>query len=103
MRWANRVFQYLLATTDVNTNFARSYFFEEELEEQVDFRFNLGEELINNPYTQDKKGDKKKGRAKKAGEKIKGHDMVSLPAHKTFKGSRLVPCKTAYIQLYCSC
>ena len=102
-KWINRVFQYVLATTEVNVNFARHFFCTEDLEEQVNFRYNLAEELINNPYFKDIEGDERKLGPGKASRVVDQHGMVSLPPNSTFKKERLIYCKTAYIQLVCSC
>ena len=86
MRWSCCVFQVFLAVADVNCNFARHNLFKEELEEQVNFQFNLAEELIHNSNIE-KRDRKKSGRAaKKAGDKIKGHDLFAS-ATENFQGN----------------
>ena len=49
-RWAFLVFTFLLAVTDVNVNLLNAGVFGGELEDQVNHRFNLADELIKNPY-----------------------------------------------------
>ena len=98
IRWALCVFQFLLAVTEVNCYLARLKIFDCKPEEQVDFRYYLAQEMINNPYlgtggviTRSESND----------DGLDGHKKLSIPKKKTFKGSQLVETQCSYIQLKC--
>ena len=99
-RWPNKVFQFLLGITEVNCNLVNWAYFGAESLGQVDFRYQLGDELINNPYSN--KGESEK-RTREAAVVDMEHSLVSLPQYKTFQNARIRGCKTRYIQLLCSC
>jgi hypothetical protein len=100
-RWQYRVFQFILAVTEVNVNLCLCHFYHEPAQTQIDFRYELGMELINNDYLENKE-EKKKYTVKKRSCNQEKHCHVSIPRKKTFHGIDLVRCKTEYIQLQCS-
>ena len=99
-RWPNRVFQFLLGVTEVNCNLLSASYFGSELKEQVAFRYELGDELINNPYGTAQESRK---RRREVTGIDRNHSLTSLPPYKTFTKTRMRDCKTKYIQLRCSC
>ena len=99
-RWPNKMFQFLLGITEVNCHLINLVYFGSELLEQVDFRYQLGDELINNPYSTAEESEK---RTREAAVVDMEHSLVSLPQYRTFKKARMRKCKTQYIQLKCSC
>ena len=99
-RWPNRVFQFLLGVTEVNCNLLSASYFGSELKEQVAFRYELGDELINNPYGTAQETRK---RRREVTGIDRNHSLMSLPPFKTFTKMRMRDCKTRYIQLRCSC
>ena len=99
-RWPNKVFQFLLGITEVNCNLINSVYFGSEQLPQVDFRHQLGDELINNPYIATQETQR---RTREARTVDMEHSLVRLPPYKTFKNLRMHSCKTQYIQLKCTC
>ena len=100
MRWENRVFQFLLAVTEVNTNAALHYFQGDKIEPQLDFRYKLACEMINNEYvTRESKDDARKS---KRNQKVLVHDLISVPPYKKFRGTELVSAAGRYNQRLCS-
>ena len=98
--WLNKVFQFLLGITEVNCNLINSVYFGSELLGQVDFRYQLGNELINNPYSTTGESER---RTREVAVVDMEHLLVSLPQYKILKKARMCSCKTQYIQLKCSC
>lgn len=99
-RWPNRVFQFLLAVSEVNAKLAAEKIYGMEATSQQSFRKQLCKELINNPYlATDDTGARRTSPRKAPTE----HKLVSLPKNRTFKNGQLKYCKTEYIQLVCSC
>jgi hypothetical protein len=100
MRWENRVFQFLLAVTEVNTNAALHYFQGDDIDSQLDFRYKLASEMINNEYvTSNSDND---GRRLKRKDKVVVHDLRSVPPYKKFRGTELVAAAGRYNQRLCS-
>ena len=99
-RWENRVFQFLLAVTEVNCNLANENINGGKKQDQLAFRFELAEELIMNDYL-----DRSSAHATRARniDQVLEHQLLSLPYKMTFRGGDIVPCKTHYIQLKCTC
>jgi len=96
IRWPLRVFQFLLAVTEVNTNYARNYFYTRPLEDQITFRYYLAQEMKNNDNGSPKRA------SSRAQSVLNRHEHLSIPPNHTFAGTQLVPCKTDYIQRMCS-
>ena len=48
--WANRVFHFLITVTEVNCDLINSDYYEEDLEDQIEFRYKLGNEMIKHAY-----------------------------------------------------
>ena len=100
-RWPNWVFQFLIAVTEVNVNYGMHYFFGSNLEEQIDFRFALAQEMKFNPYITEEAGSRTSlGRMCTI---VDTHDHLSIPPYKTFSGIEMVSCRTKYIQRNCIC
>ena len=98
-RWAYRVFQFLVAVTEVNCNLTNHHHFEAELEDSIAFRYSLADQLINNPYVVRTNQETRK---RKVSVVANQHDLVCIPAYHTFHGSTLFSCLTRYIQRKCS-
>jgi hypothetical protein len=100
-RWANRIFAYLLATTEVNCNHGESAFGEtEETRPQLEFRRLLAKDLIYNHYVASQDVSP---RASKRLRDILGHELLHIPRKKKFSGARLVPSKSNYAFNFCFC
>jgi len=99
-RWPIRVFQFVIAVTEVNCNFLNHSFFRQELEEQLSFRFHLSQELINNPYINEDDNCAKRRRRESPG---RVHKIVTLAPYRTMKNGKITKVKTKYTQLQCSC
>ena len=93
-RWPFRVFQFLLAVTEVNCHNAIRYFQNEKMMEQLHFRDELSDELIHQ-YLKSRNNEGTV-RSKRAVSEIIGHKLVSVPSFKKFKGATLVNSKTRY-------
>ena len=103
-RWPNRIFAYILATTEVNANLANAAFgTEKKLLPQLKFRQSLAKELINNPYrTAELNKASNIKRSKRIAESL-GHDLVGIPPGMKFSGVRLVKAQTKYPLRKCEC
>ena len=116
-RWANRVFAFLLALSEVNSYLALRYFVwkGEEKMQFMEFPSKLGWELINNQYLDEEEDNgERKSKRRRAG----NHDLEKAPPHaKIWMGGRWdltakqryqqyrcrgKGCKQA-IRTYCSC
>ena len=97
-RWPFRVFQFILAVTEVNGNLANSKILRNEMEEQINYRYALAEEMLNNPYMVE---ESVRTRSQDATPELERHRKLMIAKNMTFKGNELVPCKTSYIQLKC--
>ena len=100
-RWIVRSFDFLCALTEVNVNQVRHGIFGQKLENQVDFRFNLCNEMINNPYLAEEMAQaRRSGRIQPGAMK---HKLISCPPYRKVKRGKLVRCKTRYYQKICIC
>ena len=103
-RWPNRIFTYLLATTEVSCNLGESSFGEvPEPRPQLEFRRLLAKDLINNPYLEKEQDDSPNTRKSKRNRDTGGHELQHIPRGKKFSGARLVPAKSNYAFNFCSC
>ncbi len=98
-RWPCRVFQFLLAVSEVNVRRAMNRIFGMEDLSQQSFRRKLAGELLENPYLDvimmPTMNLRKRNRTFE-------HTLVSIPAWHTFdKTGKLVKCATRYIQRKC--
>ena len=101
-RWANRVFAFLLAVTEINCYLAFIFFVwngEERLKLQ-EFRSELAWELIDNTFLNDENEKHKTGRPKRH---IIDHKLETAPpfAKKICKGKWDKTCKQRYQQFAC--
>ena len=100
-RWALRVFQFLLAVSEVNAKLVNESCFGQEQQPIIDFRKRLVDELINNRYLEQESRRKLQRKAEKD---KPTHKLVRLPVYRTFGNSgKIVSCRTKYIQLKCYC
>ena len=99
-RWPLRVFQFLLAITEVNIKLVAEYCFRCDKTSQQEFRRSFAKEMIYNIYYEQERN--KKGKRSSPRALNFAHDLVPLGPYKTFDGTSLVKCKTRYIQLKCS-
>ena len=98
-RWALRVFQFILAVTEVNVKRAMEYFYGREDTGQIDFRKEFAEALINNEYIKAHGLFGKKRESPRKAPKAHGH--FRLEPFTTFKNGAIVKCGTRSIQLSC--
>jgi hypothetical protein len=100
-RWANRIFSYLIATTEVNCNNGESAFGETEgTRPQLEFRRLLAKDLIYNHHVV---LDDVSPRASKRLREQLGHELLHIPCGKKFSGTRLVDSMSDYAFNFCSC
>ena len=98
-RWALRVFQFLLAITEVNIKNALHKIYKQPEHSQQGFRKLFAKALLENDYV----NDNSPRRSKRSKTCLSGHLLKSLPKNKTFDCSgNLSYTKTEYIQLKCS-
>ena len=69
------------------------------MEESIDLRYLLSQEMIDNEYVNDINGIKTRGTRKSA--IISNHELVSIPPYTTFKNNQIVQYNTRYIQRQC--
>ena len=100
-RWIVRGFDFFIALSEVNANSARNGVFNQPLEPQVDFRFHLANEMIDNPYLDKERAEARRSGRIQAGE-VK-HKLMTCPQYQKFQGKKLVCCKTQYYQKICKC
>ena len=101
--WENKVFAYLMATSEVNTNLAQSEFGHAEAQRpQLEFRGLLANDLINNEYLQEESGTSF-SRSSKCKRDIDGHELVKFPPNQKFKNNRIVKSKSKYPYNHCVC
>lgn len=103
LRWPNRVFAYLLATSEVNANLGESEFGDSEAPRpQLEFRRLLAKDLITNKYVWEE--DSPSGKRKSCRLAVQlGHDLVKLPPWKKFSGTKIVKAKSKYPFNFCNC
>ena len=56
-RWPIREFQFILAVTEANMNYALHHICDVKLEEQINFRYKLGSKMIYNEYIENETGN----------------------------------------------
>jgi Transposase IS4 len=102
-RWACRVFQFLLAITEVNCRLALEKLFNGDKNSQQGFRKMFAKALIFNSYIVDVSlGSPRSLRHSPLMRNI--HQFCTIPNGKKFSpNGRLVPTKTKYLQRYCQC
>ena len=109
MRWANRVFCFLVAVTMVNVQNAAVYFFNKPKLDALTSRRLIAKELIFNRHLVQEEQKKKRPRRGSL-----EHSLTMVPTNKKFVQGRLVPCKTKYgkwkctdcqkfVRSYCTC
>jgi hypothetical protein len=99
-RWPCRVFQFLLAITEVNCRFARKEIYAQTELTQQEFRRLFARELIQNVYLLlpgERRTTPRTGKQKRS-----LHSLDTIPPFRTFKNSEIVAARTQYIQLKCS-
>ena len=99
-RWPLRVFQFLLAITEVNVKLVAEYHFGCNKTSQQEFRKLFAHEMVHNVYLQQEvaRSSTRSDQKSPSG----GHKLLSVPPYRTFNGTTMVKCKTRYIQLKCS-
>jgi hypothetical protein len=102
-RWANRVFAYLLATSEVNANLGESEFGDSDnTRPQLEFRRLLAKDLIENKYIWEETSPSGKRKSARLALQM-GHELVKLPPGKKFSGSRIVKANSKYPFNFCRC
>ena len=96
--WPNRPFAFLLAVTEVNCNLVNHHIYKVPSMEQIRFRYQVANQLIQNEYYNRKKTNK---RAKRVQVIVNRHKHVSLPVYKNFKESKIVDTKSRWPQWKC--
>jgi len=104
-RWANRVFTYLLATSEVNANLAESRFgTADETLPQLQFRRFLARDLIHNPYLRQEDDTTPSRRSKRLKDLNNAHQLMKLPCGKKFtRDGRMVKSTSKYPFNFCIC
>jgi hypothetical protein len=100
-RWPTRVFQFLLAISEVNVRFAYTKLYDNGPLSQLQFRRLLAEKLIFNPYREDDGVRTPNSTPRAVRRRRTSCELLTLPPKKTFRHGRLATCKTTYIQLKC--
>ncbi len=100
-RWPSRVFQFLLAITEVNCQLAESNLYGRKQSSQQSLGKRFPYKLINNKYINDE-NDKGEPRSKRM-MPTSNHVKESILPYHTFWGATLVPVQTEYIQRVCNC
>jgi hypothetical protein len=90
-RWPNQVFQILIAVTEVNCNLFNDYYFDKELQEQIESRYQLGSEMMNKPYINISDTPTKRRKIMEAPSK---HELIFLSPSITFGTTDIQRCKT---------
>ena len=99
-RWENRVFSYVLGTSEVNAYLSRSYFASSDHETQFQFRQNLSRELLF--YLENRQEDATPRRTR-ASRSINSHELRKLPPFsKNFGGIPKKMYSRKYQQRKCS-
>ena len=98
-RWIVRSFDFFIALTEVNLNHVRHDIFKEKLHHQVDFRFKLAEEMIDNAYLEEERAETR--RSKRICVNKERHRLMTCPIYQKFKDGELVECTTRYYQKKC--
>jgi hypothetical protein len=99
-RWANRVFAFLLAVTEVNVLLASIKLYGEKYPGgQVEFRKKFAKELINNPYFEAEA--EARPRRSERNQEQPSHRLVHLPRKSKFAGTQIVGSKCDYPQFAC--
>ena len=101
IRWPLRVFQFLLAITEVNCKLAKEHLYKGGEESQQSFRKKFANELIHNEYREQRVYSPIKRKVNNNPD-IE-HQLIPLPPYKNFNGSRIVKVKTRCVQRKCSC
>ena len=97
--WPNHVFAFLLSITEVNINFAATYFSGQQQMGQIKFQKLLAKTLIFNTHYNEEK-DKTPDNKCKQGEY--GHCLIMLPKSKNFLGTQIIPANSQYPQHKCT-
>ena len=98
-RWPCRVFQFLLAITEVNMKLISEYYYGCDKTSMLDFRKRFAKEMIYNIYLEQE--NKRRSQMITRCQET-AHSLESLAPFSTFRGSNFARCKTRYIQLRCS-
>lgn len=104
-RWPLRVFQFLLAVTEVNVRRVREYMFADDKNEgttQQEFRKQFAFSLIFNQRLEDEELSPRTAKRRRRN-RNDGHELISLGPFENFRGSRIVKTKTRCTQRRCSC
>ena len=100
-RWPCRVFQFFVATTEVNTRNALHHLYGHKKYGQIEFRRLLSKELIYNQYLQQEKAAASPRRSERVQKYT--HNLLTVPPFMTFHGARLVRATSRYPQRLCQC
>jgi len=92
--WPNRVFAFLIAISEVNTLKAWTNIYQNPDMETLDFRKQLADELINNPFLAEETAAEARGTRKSA--RNSGHELLSLPPKKKWCGAQMVDSQSLY-------
>ena len=97
MRWANRMFCFLLAVTTVNIQNAAVYFLNKPKMDAMQSRRSIAKQLIFNNYLVEEKLSKKRPRWASMEQ-----SLIMVPKYKQIIQRQLVPCKMKYGKWKCS-
>jgi ribosomal protein L37AE/L43A len=97
--WSHRVFAFLIAVTEVNTQLIARHFYGKEDVSQISFRKELSKELIYNKYIVKETEEGVKRSCKRSS--IFDHELMTLPQYKKFKSNKIVGSNMQYPQFRC--
>jgi hypothetical protein len=96
--WENRVFAYLLATTEVNTMLAAMKFGGQSPVSTLTFRKELAHDLINNPYLTEEEKSSPKRSGQNVASAANAHMHERLARFRKFVGAKIVDSASEYPQ-----
>ena len=99
-RWPLRVFQFLLAVSEVNCRMAQHHIYGEAEMGQQEFRKLFSHDLIYNEYLENY--DTGGGSRKSPRKRDTGHELMTLEPYMNFKGSQMFRGKTRSVQRVCT-
>ena len=98
--WTHRVFSFIIAITEVNTNLAMKTYYGASNTCQITFRKELSRELIHNKYISTPAIEEiRRGRRRAA---VVRHCLITLETGKKFKNGRIVAAGMNYQQYKCA-
>ena len=102
-RWPNRIFAYLLATSEVNANLGEVKFGDKrEPMPILEFRRLLAKDLMSNPWIKQTEEQERRQNSRRIAETLE-HKLIKIPRGKKIFRGRLQNSKSEYPFNYCKC